>query len=68
MTITINTQNEEEHQALLTFLSSNGYDYQIDNETQLPGNESQPVGLHETPETRAARDAERDHSGPMKIF
>lgn len=68
MTITVNTQNEDEHQALLTFLSSKSYDYQIDNETQLPGDQLPPINLNETPETRAARDAERDHRGPRKIF
>ncbi|MES2062811.1 MAG: hypothetical protein V4456_12875 [Bacteroidota bacterium] len=68
MTITVNPQNEEEHQALITFLSNNGYDYQIDHVTQFPGNQISPINLNETPETMAARNAERDNKGPRKIF
>nr|WP_067055518.1 hypothetical protein [Mucilaginibacter sp. L294] len=68
MTITVNTQNEDEHRALLTFLNGNGYDYQIDHVTQLPGNQTPPINLNETPETIAARNAERDNRGPRKIF
>ncbi|MFD0763984.1 hypothetical protein ACFQZI_03925 [Mucilaginibacter lutimaris] len=68
MTITINPQTEQEYQALVTFLNANGYDYQVDHVTQLPGNQIPPINLDETPETRAARDAERDNRGPRKLF
>ncbi|RYU90092.1 hypothetical protein EWM62_11155 [Mucilaginibacter terrigena] len=68
MTITINTQNEEDHQALVTFLSANGYDYQIDDQvTQSPDDQAPPIILRDGNDG-ASNDPDLDNRGPMKVF
>jgi hypothetical protein len=67
MRITVNTQNDEEQQALITFLSSNGYDYHTDDVTQLPGNELPPI-ISRDDKDGTSNDPEPGNRGPMKIF